>query len=72
MRIKLIRMSDAHTRLKEGDTGTVVRESFDTIGYERVVRLDMQWDNGSTLAVYPHLDQFEVIQEPSVTTSVRA
>ena len=72
MRIKLISIQDTLTSLKAGDTGTVIRESFDTMGYERLVRLDVQWDNGSTLALYPHLDKFEVIQEPSVTTSVRA
>jgi hypothetical protein len=69
-RIKLIRVQDAHTRLKAGDTGTIVGESFDQIGYERLVRLDVQWDSGSTLAIYPHLDEFEVITEPSVGSSV--
>lgn len=69
-RIKLIRVQDAHTRLQAGDTGTIVRESFDQIGYERYVRLDVQWDSGSTLAIYPHLDEFEVITAPSVGSSV--
>ena len=69
-RIKLIRVQDAHTRLQAGDTGTIVGESFDQIGHERFVRLDVQWDSGSNLAIYPHLDEFEVITASSVGSSV--
>lgn len=67
IRIRLISVKDAYTNLKAGDEGTVVRESFDQIGVERHARFDVQWDNGSTLAIYPHLDKFEIL---SVGTSV--
>lgn len=55
-RIKLIRMDDKFTDLKYGDEGTVTH--VDGIG-----QIHMQWDNGSTLAIVPSIDEYEVLNE---------
>jgi hypothetical protein len=55
-RIELIRMEDPYTNLKEGDKGTI--QFIDDIG-----QIHVKWDNGSTLAISPEIDEFNIIEE---------
>lgn len=54
-RIKLIRMEDPYTKLKEGDMGTISGE--DGLGHILV-----KWDNGSNLHLIPEIDEFEILE----------
>jgi len=62
-RIKLIKIDDKFTDLKYGDEGTV--SHVDDIG-----QIHMKWDNGSTLAIVPSIDTYEVLAE-SVNNKTR-
>ena len=55
-RIKLISIDDKFTDLKLGDEGTVTH--VDDMGH-----IHMSWDNGSTLALIPEIDKYEIINE---------
>lgn len=55
-RIELIRMEDPYTNLKEGDKGTI--QFTDDIG-----QIHVKWDNGSTLAIVPEIDEYDIIEE---------
>jgi hypothetical protein len=55
-RIELIRMEDPYTNLKEGDKGTI--QFTDGIG-----QIHVKWDNGSTLAIVPEIDEYDIIEE---------
>lgn len=57
-RVRLIKMEDEYTNLKEGDEGTVM--SIDGLG-----QIHVKWDSGSTLALIPEIDEFEVISDES-------
>ena len=50
--IRLIQM-EGETQMKKGMTGTV--EFFDAI------QIHVRWKNGSSLALIPEIDQFEVL-----------
>lgn len=52
-RVKLIRMEDPYTKLKNGDMGTIKGE--DDMGHILV-----QWDNGSTLSLIPDIDEYKI------------
>lgn len=52
-RIMIIFLDDTYSKLKEGDMGTVKFE--DDIG-----QIHVNWDNGSTLAVVPELDKYQI------------
>ena len=53
-RVKLIHMNDPYTKLISGDEGTI--KFIDGIG-----QIHVQWDNGSTLALIPGEDQYEIL-----------
>jgi hypothetical protein len=53
-RVRLILMQDPYTTLKPGDLGIVT--SIDGFG-----SIHVQWDNGSTLALIPGVDKWELI-----------
>lgn len=53
-RIRLLRCSDSHTKLKPGALGTV--SMVDDLG---TVHID--WDDGSTLGLVPGEDRWEVL-----------
>lgn len=56
-RIRLIKMEDAWTKLKEGDEGVV-------LGYNPTPwgdTLMMRWDSGSSLDIDPNEDEYEVL-----------
>ena len=55
-RIKLIRMEDPYTNLKEGDEGTI--QFIDGIG-----QIHVKWDSGSSLAIVPEIDEYEIENE---------
>jgi len=50
-RITLISMEDTHTKLKAGDRGTIQFQ-------DDINQIHVQWDNGSTLAVIPGVDNY--------------
>lgn len=54
-RIKLIFMNDKYAP-PEGSKGTV--STIDDLG-----QIHMKWDNGSTLAIIPSDDKFEIVKE---------
>lgn len=54
-RITLIRMEDPYTDLKSGDEGTI--KFTDGIG-----QIHVDWDNGSSLAVIPEIDEYEILE----------
>lgn len=58
-RIRLIRMEDPYTKLKEGDKGTC--RGVDDMG-----NILMNWDNGSTLSIVPEVDEYEVVNESKI------
>ena len=53
-RIRLIKMNEDPRPLPEGLCGTV-----DFV--DDIAQIHMKWDNGSTLALVPECDEFEVI-----------
>lgn len=55
-RIKLIRMDDPFTDLGYGSEGTI--EFVDDLG-----QIHVKWDNGSSLALIPEFDEYEIIGE---------
>lgn len=54
-RIKLIRMEDPYTDLKNGDEGQIVGE--DDFGHILV-----KWDNGSTLNIIKDVDEYTILE----------
>lgn len=63
MRIRLISTTDPNTNLKAGDEGEVLSTKQSTwLGFIDY-RLEVQWDNGSTLALFESQDKWEVISE---------
>lgn len=50
-RVLLVATTDRHTRLRSGDTGTVLH--VDALGTVHV-----RWDNGSTLGLVPGVDEW--------------
>lgn len=54
-RIKLIRMEDPYTNLKNGDEGTI--NGIDDMGNVLV-----KWDNGSSLSILPEIDEYEILE----------
>ena len=55
-RVKLIKMDDPYTDLKQGDEGTV--NHIDDTG-----TIFVNWDNGSTLGLVPDVDEYIVLNE---------
>jgi len=63
MRIRLISTTDPITDLKAGDEGEVLStKQSNWLGFIDY-RLEVQWDNGSTLALFESQDKWEVISE---------
>jgi len=63
MRIRLISTTDPITDLKAGAEGTVVSvKQSNWLGFIDH-RLEVEWDNGSTLALFESQDKWEVISE---------
>lgn len=58
MRVKLVKMDDPYTSLKEGDEGTI--RKIDDMG-----QLHVEWDNGARLALIPEEDEFTLLNEDS-------
>jgi Domain of unknown function (DUF4314) len=58
-RIELIHCSDPHTRLRQGDRGTVTL--IDDAGTVHVY-----WDEGSRCRVVPGEDEWKVLPDPTV------
>ena len=56
MQIRLTDTPDPHTRLRPGDTGTVLH--VDDLGTVHV-----RWDNGSTLGLVPGVDEWVLLCE---------
>lgn len=54
-RIKLLKMDDVQ-RPDVGTIGTVV-------GIDDIGSIHMKWDNGSSLAIVPDEDEFEIVEE---------
>ena len=59
-RVVLKKMDDPYTKLTSGDEGTV--DHIDDLG-----QIHVKWDAGSTLALIPGEDEFDVIQEWTIT-----
>jgi len=55
IRIKLIFMDDVQ-RPDSGTVGTVV-------GVDDIGSIHMKWDNGSSLAIVPDEDEFEIVED---------
>ena len=55
-RVKLIKMDDPHSKLKEGDEGTI--RHIDDIG-----TIHVNWDSGSSLGLIPGEDEYEILEE---------
>lgn len=55
-RVRLVRTSDPHTRLRPGAEGVI---RFETHGEYGSVAID--WDDGSKLSMVPGVDSFEVL-----------
>lgn len=53
-RIKLIKMVDPYP-VESGTEGTI--ETVDDLG-----QIHVKWDNGSTLAVVPEVDNYEILE----------
>ena len=70
MRIRLISTTDPITTLKAGDEGEVLStKQSNWLGFIDY-RLEVQWDNGSTLALYESQDRWEVISEQRCLTTL--
>lgn len=54
-RVRLIRMEDPYTNLKNGDEGTI--KGVDGIG-----QIMVSWDNGSSLSLVPDIDEYQIIE----------
>jgi hypothetical protein len=57
-RVKLIRMEDPYTDLNYGDEGTILHT--DDIG-----NIQVKWDKGSSLALIPEIDEYEILEKES-------
>ena len=55
-RIRLLSMPDDPDPIPAGSTGTVISTTTGTFA-----QLDVDWDNGRTLALIPGVDQYEII-----------
>lgn len=55
-RVKLVRMEDPYTDLKEGDEGIITH--IDGLG-----QLHVNWDNGSKLAIIPEIDEYDILEK---------
>lgn len=54
-RVRLVKCTDVHTRLRPGDCGTVMfTDSSGTV--------HIKWDVGSTLGMIPNEDVFEFVK----------
>jgi len=53
-RVRLIKMLDEYTKLKEGDEGTI---KFT----DDMQQIHVQWDNGEHLALLPDVDEYEIL-----------
>jgi len=60
-RVKLIKMDDQYTDLKSGDEGTI--KFVDGIG-----QIHVSWDNGSTLALIPEIDEYDILESKKIET----
>ena len=55
-RVRLIKMDDKYTKLKEGDEGTIkYQDDLDNI--------HVRWDNGEGLSLIPDVDEYEILDE---------
>ncbi len=54
-RVKLIRMEDPYTNLKNGDMGTIV-------GTDPLGNILVNWDNGSRLHLLPGVDEYDILE----------
>ncbi len=59
-RVRLIRMEDPYTDLREGDEGTV-------LGIDGLDHILVKWDNGSNLHLIPDLDEYEIFKESVIS-----
>ena len=55
-RIRLLAMPDDPDPIPAGSTGTVISATKGTFA-----QLEVDWDNGRTLALIPGVDQYEII-----------
>ena len=55
-RIRLLAMPDDPDPIPAGSTGTVLSATTGTFA-----QIDVEWDNGRTLALIPGVDQYEII-----------
>jgi hypothetical protein len=55
-RIRLLSMPNDPDPIPAGSTGTVVSATTGTFA-----QIDVDWDNGRTLALIPGVDQYEII-----------
>ena len=55
-RIRLLAMPDDPDPIPSGSTGTVISVTTGTFA-----QIEVDWDNGRTLALIPGVDRFEVI-----------
>ena len=55
-RIRLLSMPDDPDPIPAGSTGTVVSVTTGTFA-----QLEVEWDNGRSLALIPGVDQYEII-----------
>lgn len=53
-RVRLIKMLDDYTKLKEGDEGTI--QYTDDIG-----TIHVKWDNGEHLGLIPDVDEYQIL-----------
>ena len=60
-RIVFLFSDDPHTKLKQGDKGTIKYERYDDIFGDESIRVD--WDNGSTLSMIRGKDAFTILNE---------
>jgi len=56
-RIRMVSMNDDPYPIEPNTMGTI--KSVDGIG-----QIQVQWDNGRTLAVIPNVDKYEIIETP--------
>ena len=63
-RIRLLSMPDDPDPIPAGSTGTVISTTTGTFA-----QLDVDWDNGRTLALIPGVDQYEIISLADDPTS---
>ncbi len=63
-RIRLISMPNDPDPIPAGSTGTVISATTGTFA-----QIDVDWDNGRTLALIPGVDQYEIIALADDTTT---